>query len=74
MENFFAYDSDISYKYKDQHTVNEYRDIIKNELDYNRPVLSQGYGSGYGGGHAWNIDGYSGNNVHCNWGWGGSSN
>ena len=74
MENFFAYDSDISYKYKDQHTVNEYRDIIKNELNYNRPIIAQGYGSGYGGGHAWNIDGYSGNNVHCNWGWGGSSN
>ena len=21
-----------------------------------------------------NIDGYSGNNLHCNWGWGGNSN
>jgi len=74
MENFFGYNSDISYEWKDNHTVNEYRDIIKNELDNNRPVISQGYGSGYGGGHAWNIDGYSGNNLHCNWGWGGSSN
>ena len=74
MENFFAYDSDISYEWKSNHTENEYRNIIKNELDYNRPVLSQGYGSGYGGGHAWNFDGYSGNNIHCNWGWGGSSN
>ena len=47
--------------------------MIKNELDWGRPVISQGYGSGYGGGHAWNFDGYSGNNLHCNWGWGGSS-
>jgi PKD repeat protein len=74
MENFFGYHSDISYEWKDNHSTNEYRDIIKNELDNSRPVISQGYGSGYGGGHAWNIDGYSGNNLHCNWGWGGSSN
>ena len=74
MENFFGYSSDISYEWKDNHSVNEYRNIIKNELDNNRPTIAQGYGSGYGGGHAWNIDGYSGNNLHCNWGWGGSSN
>jgi PKD repeat protein len=74
MENFFGYSSDISYEWKDNHSTNEYRNIIKNELDNNRPTIAQGYGSGYGGGHAWNIDGYSGNNLHCNWGWGGSSN
>ena len=74
MENFFGYHSDISYEWKSNHTDDEYRNIIKNELDNNRPVISQGYGSSYGGGHAWNFDGYSGNNLHCNWGWGGSSN
>ena len=74
MENFFGYDSDISYQWKHNHTNNEYMDIIKNELDWNRPIISQGYDNGGYGGHAWNIDGYSGNNLHCNWGWGGSSN
>ncbi len=74
MENFFGYSSNISYEWKDNHSTTEYRNIIKNELDNNRPTIAQGYGSGYGGGHAWNIDGYSGNNLHCNWGWGGSSN
>ena len=81
MEHYFAYGSDpydngpdISYEWKDSHTTSEYRNIIKDELDWNRPVIAQGFGSGYGGGHAWNIDGYSGNNLHCNWGWGGSSN
>jgi len=74
MENFFAYDSDISYQWKDNHSTDEYRDIIKNELDWGRPVISQGYDNGGYGGHAWNIDGYTGNNLHCNWGWGGSSN
>ena len=75
MENFFGYSSNISYKWKDQFTTVEYLNIIKNELDNNRPTIAQGYGSGYGGGHAWNIDGYNVNNqLHCNWGWGGSSN
>lgn len=74
MENFFGYHSDISYEWKNNHSTTEYREIIKNELNNNRPIIAQGYGSGYGGGHAWNIDGYSGNNLHCNWGWGGSSN
>ena len=74
LENFFAYSSDISYEWKVNHTDNDYRDIIINELDNNRPVISQGYDNGGYGGHAWNIDGYSGNNLHCNWGWGGSNN
>ncbi|MBC8256243.1 MAG: C10 family peptidase [Candidatus Marinimicrobia bacterium] len=74
LENFFAYSSDISYEWKVNHTDNDYRDIIINELDNNRPVISQGYDNGGYGGHAWNIDGYSGSNLHCNWGWGGSSN
>ena len=74
MENFFGYSSDISYEWKDNHSTNEYRDMIKSELDNNRPVISQGYDNGGYGGHAWNIDGYSGSNLHCNWGWGGSSN
>ena len=72
MENFFAYSSDIFYEWKSNHSDNEYRDIIINELDNSRPVISQGYGGSAG--HAWNFDGYSGNNLHCNWGWGGSSN
>ena len=74
MENFFAYDSDISFEWKSNHSTNEYRDLIKNELNWNRPIISQGYDNGGYGGHAWNIDGYSGNNLHCNWGWGGYSN
>ena len=72
MENFFAYSSNIFYEWKSNHSDNEYRDIIINELDNSRPVISQGYGGSAG--HAWNFDGYSGNNLHCNWGWGGSSN
>ena len=74
MENFFSYSDEMSYYWKDSFTDTEYRNIIKNELDFNRPLIAQGFDNGGYGGHAWNIDGYSGNNLHCNWGWGGSSN
>lgn len=74
MENFFTYSSDMDYEWKDNHSTTEFRNLLKNEIDNNRPVIYQGYDNGGYGGHAWNIDGYSGNNLHCNWGWGGYNN
>ena len=47
---------------------------VKTDLENSKPIIMVGYGSGYGGGPALNIDGYQGNNLHCNWGWGGWSN
>lgn len=45
---------------------------IKNEIDNGRPVYYAG-SSEEDGGHAWVCDGYdSFNNLHINWGWGGS--
>ena len=37
-------------------------------------LIYRAYYAGGGAGHAWNVDGYSGDLLHCNWGWGGSSN
>jgi len=74
MENFFRYSSDMAYEWKDNHSTTDFRNLLKNEIDNNRPVIYQGYDNGGYGGHAWNIDGYSGNNLHCNWGWGGYNN
>ena len=45
------------------------------QLDNGWPMIFRGYGENDGPGHAWNVDGYQeGNYIHCNWGWGGSSN
>tara|TARA_B100001123_G_C15187405_1_gene977878 strand:- start:365 stop:1351 length:987 start_codon:yes stop_codon:yes gene_type:complete len=74
MEEYFKYSNSIYHMYKTSSNEDMFRDAIKTELDNNKPVIMVGYGSGYGGGHAWNIDGYQGNNLHCNWGWGGWSN
>ena len=75
LENYFKYNEYINVRYKENYTDTEFRNILKNELDYNRPLIYSGYeDSNYNGGHAWNIDGYQGNNLHCNWGWGGYNN
>ena len=75
LETYFLYDDGVYAVTKDSYTTSEFRNILINELDNNRPILYSGYSDTYGnGGHAWNVDGYQGNNVHCNWGWGGSNN
>jgi len=73
MENFFLYSDDVHTAWKDNLGTTEFRNIIQEQLDNGLPVIYSGYDSGYGG-HAWNVDGYSGNNLHCNWGWGGWNN
>ena len=73
-QRYFKYSDDIRSIEKDNYEDdNEYRSILKEELNNNRPILHSGFdNSDYG--HAWNIDGYQNNNMHCNWGWGGWNN
>ena len=75
MKNFFKYSESVQSIDLDNYDLNEWRDVLKNELDHNKPILYSGFSDSYGnGGHAWNIDGYQSNNMHCNWGWGGYNN
>ena len=76
MENFFKYGNSIQSVDADNYdNISEFRNILKNELDLSKPILFSGFSDSYGnGGHAWNIDGYQGNSLHCNWGWGGYNN
>jgi hypothetical protein len=54
-------------------TATEWLNMLKTEINEQRPVLYAGFGSA--GGHAWVADGYSDDNkLHINWGWNGSSN
>lgn len=47
-----------------------WENLLKRELDNNRPVYYSGYGTS---GHAFVIDGFrETNHFHVNWGWGGS--
>ncbi|MBR3455603.1 MAG: C10 family peptidase [Bacteroidaceae bacterium] len=54
-------------------TQEEWDNLVKSELDANRPVLYAGFNKS-GGGHEFIIDGYDDAGFfHLNWGWDGSS-
>ena len=75
MKTFFKFDDGITNHDSEDYDLSEYRNMLKDELNNGKPILYSGYSDTYGnGGHAWNIDGYQSNNMHCNWGWGGYSN
>ncbi len=49
-----------------------WKSLLRGQLDQGYPMYYNGYGSG---GHAFNVDGYNGNDYfHFNWGWSGSYN
>lgn len=55
-------------------TQEEWNDLVKSEINANRPVLYGGYTS-QNSGHEFIIDGYDVNDFfHVNWGWDGTSN
>jgi hypothetical protein len=57
---------------KDNYGEAQWESILRENLDAKRPMYYDGYGSG---GHAFNVDGYQGQDYfHFNWGWSGSFN
>ncbi len=72
LKNNFLFRNDMDYVYPYQYSTSDYREILQEELDNNRPMIYRGYSND--GGHAWNVDGYQGEEFHCNWGWGGYNN
>ena len=73
LETYFDYNTNANFKLKNNYSDNVWKDLVRSELDEGRPLIYRGYTEESG--HAWNIDGYQGDNYfHCNWGWGGSYN
>lgn len=71
--NYFNYDKAVSYKNRNNYGIEEWEEIIRNELDSMRPIYVTGFSSS--GGHAFVCDGYDSDGFfHINWGWGGMSN
>lgn len=67
---YFKYSPDIQDVSKDEYEEDEWRDLLRNELDNGRPIYYAGYeDEDSNGGHAWIIDGYEdGDLFHMNWG------
>ena len=68
---YFGYDETVRYESRGMYTLATWTELIYDELAAARPVLYGGQSSG--GGHAFVVDGYDGDELfHVNWGWGGS--
>ena len=71
LKYYFGYSSDVHNANRSDYSDSEWIDLLKADLDLQRPILY--YGSGSGGGHAFVCDGYRDDDYfHFNWGWGGS--
>ncbi len=73
LSTYFGYDPGVSYKKRSEVASQQAWDkLVKDEIDAGRPVLY--CGQDVTAGHAFVCDGYDGEFLHFNWGWGGSAN
>ena len=71
MRTYFDYTNGLILS-KGAYPEENWANLLKNELESNRPLYYSGYGTS---GHAFVLDGYEAtNHFHVNWGWGGSYN
>ncbi|MBP3738142.1 MAG: C10 family peptidase [Muribaculaceae bacterium] len=69
---YFDYDKSMEFRMRDFYALDEWEQMLRDELDARRPVYYSGSSSE--GGHAFVFDGYDTNGYfHVNWGWGGTS-
>jgi len=72
LQEHFGYQESMQFIEKIEYSNEEWIGIIKSELENNRPVIYDACANV--GCHTWNVDGYQGDYLHCNWGWGGYGN
>ena len=72
--SYFGYDRGMRLERKEYYTDEEWKQLIRTELDARRPVLYSGQTT-RNEGHAFICDGYDdGDYFHINWGWQGMAN
>lgn len=72
MINYFGYDKGIRNYIRDYYGIDEWNEIVYNQLKDYGPVQYSGFGDTDG--HSFIIDGYNdAGYFHVNWGWGGMS-
>lgn len=71
MPTYFNYASSMSLVYKSDYTDNQWKQLLRSELDALRPMY---YAGQTRGAHAFICDGYDASDLfHFNWGWGGAN-
>ncbi len=72
--NYLGFNSSASYKSKSSYSENDWKNLIKNDLNNGWPIMYRGYDPNAGG-HSFVCDGYDEQDYfHFNWGWNGSYN
>ena len=72
MFSYFGYGYDMQLVYKDKCSIEQFMNIIHDDIKKGHPVLARGMSSTSG--HAFVCDGYNSNGYfHFNWGWGGQA-
>ncbi len=72
-QKYFGYDDSIYLANRGDYSIDEWFDLLYTEIAAGHPISFSGTSSG--GGHAFVLDGFDGENLfHVNWGWGGGSN
>ena len=72
LKYYFNYNTNLECKAKSSYEDDEWKDMIKNELNASRPLQYAGYNPEGSGGHAFVCDGYdNADYFHFNWGWAG---
>jgi len=75
LTSYFDYNTDMIQRQYSDHNVNDWKQMIVDELNAGHPLPYRG--SGDDGGHAFLLDGYettTNTYYHFNWGWGGYYN
>lgn len=73
LNSVYGYSDGLRYVNKSDYRWTEWKKLVRDELESNRPVIYSGNNSE--GGHAFICDGYKEDEAfHINWGWGGISN
>lgn len=73
MTHYMGYNKAARLVLRNGYSDDEWKEIVKAELNAGRPVLYSA--SGNAGGHAFVLDGYTNDDMYCfNWGWSGSAN
>lgn len=67
--SYFGFNANNT-QYKNSYTNDTWINMLKTEINAERPIFYAGYNNSENYGHAWVIDGYDNSNYfHCNWGW-----
>lgn len=75
MTTYMRYSKEARLLFRAGYEDDQWAEMLRAEIDANRPVLYSAASSSGAGGHAFVLDGYTSDGMFCfNWGWSGSAN